>query len=69
MTEPFGPGGRAAAAAAREVAERTARALTTGASGISRSSQELADGSRDSAGVWFMPTNAASYLSIRPVMP
>ncbi|MBF6488271.1 YdcF family protein [Nocardia otitidiscaviarum] len=45
-----GPVGRAAAAA-REIAERTAQALTDGASGISRSPHDLAAGSREAAGM------------------
>ncbi|MEV6072518.1 YdcF family protein [Nocardia sp. NPDC052001] len=52
MTEPLGPGAAgAAAAAAREVAEQTARALTSGASRISRGWHDLAGGTRESAGL------------------
>jgi hypothetical protein len=73
MTEPFGPGAAgAAAAAAREIAEQATRALTTGASGISRSWHDLASGARESAGVLVhadhhsaIPINSAGRALIR----
>lgn len=52
MTEPFGPdASEAAAAAAREVAERVAHALTAGTSDVSRGWHDLTGGTRESAGV------------------